>query len=232
MQGKPNVHHIGVALIAVSVISAFWVFGFENKMSTRTTIVNEIQTPGSLISETYGVQSSDVSLSSNSTSSSANDFPRSSYGSLDKITTLDRTVQQQRSEKSRLSEFEAKEFKLEMSGTALVSPSTMLKDASLLIKMKPVAGMNLEEFKVSEARLILDSTAMSLNLITVKIVDHDMVLIIDSTNKGEYFVRAQISEKILSDNNNRQNVLLHDQPFYIVNKDIPYKLNLTGTLTS
>lgn len=73
---------------------------------------------------------------------------------------------------------------------------------------------------------------MSLNLITVKIVDHDMVLIMDSTNQGEYFVRAQISEKILSDNNNRQNVLLHDQPFYIVNKDIPYKLNLTGTLTS
>ncbi|MEM4253677.1 MAG: hypothetical protein QXE84_09170 [Candidatus Nitrosotenuis sp.] len=167
MQGKPNVHHVGVALIVASAISAFWVFGFEDKMFARTTIVNEIQTPESLISETYGVQSPDVSLSSNPTSSSSNDFPRSSYGGLDKFTTLDRTVQQQRSEKSRLSEFEAKEFKLEMNGTAPVSPSTMLKDASLLMKMRPVAGMNLEEFKVSEARLILDSTAMSLNLITV-----------------------------------------------------------------
>lgn len=209
--------------IAVSLVGAFWAFGFAEKISVKKSDSAKTPEPNLMTFDqiTHDELPSEIDLSEESSIIATKD-----------VATIQRSLQPQKSKKIRLAELESKEFRFELRGTALLSSSTISKDVTLTIKMRPIQGTNLKSFAVNEARLVLGSNAMQLNLISVEITDYDVVMTVASGSVGEYRLNAKIDEMILSDNNNKQNTSMQDQLFYLVNKDVPYKLTLRGTLTS
>ncbi len=132
--------------------------------------------------------------------------------------------------KSRLAELEQKQFQLNLSGEAFVSG--MLKKANLLLKLEPIQGTGLKQFKVVESRLILDGTGVA--IVSTGATINDTVLTLDFTanNVGPFSISVTLDNNILDDANNKQTVTMKDQNFYLVKKEMPYRLNLMGTLSS
>lgn len=170
-------HLISITFIALSLICAFWAFGIAEKFSVRKMQSGENPQPVALL-ESHIEQTAHADLQSEV------DLPQESTSVSRTIATVERPQPSQKSEKSRLLELESKEFRLEMRGTTLVSHSTISKDAVLSVKMRPVSGTNLEEFSVSDAKLVLGSTAMQLKILTVKIINNDVVMTMMSGSAG------------------------------------------------
>lgn len=141
-------------------------------------------------------------------------------------------VRVQNEPKSRLNELENKEFSLNLSGDAYVGISGMIKKTNLILKLQPIKGTNLQEFKVLDSRLILDSSGVSISGTGLKINDENITIEFISDTFGKFGIHATLDEPILLDTNNKQSVLVKDQNFYLINKDMPYRLNLIGTLSS
>lgn len=142
----------------------------------------------------------------------------------------DLPVRAQNEPKSRLNELENKEFSLNLSGDAYVSG--MVKKTTLTLKMQPIKGTNLQEFKIVDSRLVLDSSGVSISGTTLQIIQKDIVIEFVSDKFGKFIIRATLDEPILSDTNNKQGVSVVDQNFYLINKETPYRLNLVGTMSS
>lgn len=132
--------------------------------------------------------------------------------------------------KSRLAELEQKQFQLNMSGEAFVSG--MLKKANLLLKLEPIQGTGLKQFKVVESRLILDGTGVAITSTGATINDTILTLDFTANNVGTFSISGTLDNDVLDDANNKQTVTMKDQNFYLVKKEIPYRLNLVGTLSN
>jgi hypothetical protein len=132
--------------------------------------------------------------------------------------------------KSRLIELESKQFALNLSGEAHVTG--MLKGANLILKLEPVKGTGLQDFKIVESRLILDGTGVPVTGISAKIEQTKITLDFTANNVGKFSISGILDETMLDDANNKQNVVLQDQDFYLLKKEMPYRLNLIGTLAS
>lgn len=91
---------------------------------------------------------------------------------------------------------------------------------------------NLQEFKILDSRLVLDSSGVSISGTTLKIDEKNITIEFVSDTFGKFVIRATLDESILSDTNNKQSVLVEDQNFYLINKETPYRLNLIGNLSS
>lgn len=139
-------------------------------------------------------------------------------------------VRVQNEPKSRLNELENKEFLLNLSGDAHVSG--MVKKTTITLKLQPIKGTNLQEFKILDSRLVLDSSGVSISGTTLKIDEKNITIEFVSDTFGKFVIRATLDESILSDTNNKQSVLVEDQNFYLINKETPYRLNLIGNLSS
>lgn len=135
-------------------------------------------------------------------------------------------------EEIRLDELEKKEFSLELHGTARLGTTSISKDAALIIKLSPISGTNLQIFEIVDARLLLDSSAISIKSISATIQGKDVVLTFVSENVASFEIKATLDEQILADKNNKQNVVLQDQLFYLIKKETPYRLDMSGTLSS
>jgi hypothetical protein len=160
--------------------------------------------------------------------------PSISAATVEKSPSLEKKIraQQNTESKSRLAELESKEFRLDLRGTALLGSSHISKDVSMTLKMRPVPGSNLEAFSVYDAKLVLASTAIDMKNVRAEVTGQKMSLTVVSDSVGTFVIVVNLDEPILTDNNNRQNVSAENQLFYLVNKDLPYKLNLGGTLSS
>lgn len=132
--------------------------------------------------------------------------------------------------KSRLAELESKQFTLNLSGEAYVTG--MLKAANLVLKLEPVKGTNLQDFRVIESRLILDGVGVPITGISAKIDRTKITLDFTANNVGRFSISGILDGTILDDANDKQNVVLEDQDFYLIKKELPYRLNLIGTMTS
>jgi hypothetical protein len=132
--------------------------------------------------------------------------------------------------KSRLFELEQKQFQLNLSGDAYVSG--MVKKASLTIKMAPIKGTNLQKFQTVESRMILDNSGVSITGTGVQIIGQKITMDFTANNVGAFSMSGILDNPILEDANNKQNVVLEDQNFYLIKKETPYRLNMIGTLTS
>ncbi|MGQ0771796.1 MAG: hypothetical protein ACT4NT_03375 [Nitrososphaerota archaeon] len=135
-------------------------------------------------------------------------------------------------EETRLDELEKKEFSLELHGTARLATTSISKDAALTVKLSPVLGTNLQSFEIVDARLLLDSSAVSIKSISATIHGRDVVMTFVSENVASFEIKATLDESILVDKNNKQNVVLQDQLFYLIKKETPYRLDMGGTLSS
>jgi hypothetical protein len=140
-------------------------------------------------------------------------------------------AQAQKGAKSRLSELESRQFRLELSGDARISSSNMGKNTNLIILMNPVKGTGLSEFRVVELRFFLDGSGLPLHDTGVKISGKDITIGLVS-QKGQYQIHGLLEKNLLDTTNDKQNVLLSDQKMYFTKKDIPYILNLKGNLSS
>jgi hypothetical protein len=139
-------------------------------------------------------------------------------------------VRVQNEPKSRLNELESKEFSLNLSGDAYVSG--MVKKTTMTLKLQPIKGTNLQEFKILDSRLVLGSSGVSISGTTFQIDEKNIAIEFVSDTFGKFVIRATLDASILSDTNNKQSVLVNDQNFYLINKETPYRLNLIGTLSS
>jgi hypothetical protein len=140
-------------------------------------------------------------------------------------------VQRVQSEpKSRLIELESEQFTLNLSGEAHVAG--MLKGANLILKLEPVKDTDLQDFRIVESRLILDGAGVPITGVFAKIEQTKIRLDFTANNVGKFSISGILDETILDDTNNKQNVVLEDQDFYLLKKEMPYRLNLIGTLAS
>lgn len=132
--------------------------------------------------------------------------------------------------KSRLVDLEQRQFRLNLSGDAYVGMSGMVKKVSLILKLVPVKGAGLQEFRIIESRFILDSSGVPISGTGVKINGKDITIEFVADNVGTFAIHGTLDEKILDDKNNKQHVILEDQDFFLIKKDMPYRLNMVGTL--
>jgi len=132
--------------------------------------------------------------------------------------------------KSRLTELEQKQFQLNLGGDVYMSG--MLKKASLILKLVPAKGTDLQQFHVTESRLILDNSGTPITCTGVQIDGKKITIGFTANNVGAFSISGMLDESILDDANNKQNVILEDQDFYLIKKETPYRLNLIGRLSS
>ncbi|NDF27850.1 MAG: hypothetical protein EB153_09935 [Nitrosopumilaceae archaeon] len=106
----------------------------------------------------------------------------------------------------------------------------MAKKASLSLKMTPIKGTNLKEFSIVESRLLIDGSSAPVSGIGAKLDDKTLTVDFAADKTEKFTITITLDEKILDDKNNKQKAVLQDQDFYLMNKSMPYKVDLTGTL--
>jgi hypothetical protein len=209
---------IALCSIAFVVVSAFLIFELDEKFYPKPTehaaSIDYTETPNqTIIPEPITEPALAIEPSPTMQKSMPNPAPKA-----------------QVAPKSRLVELEQKQFQLNLSGEAFVSG--MLKKANLLLKLEPIPGTGLKQFKVVESRLILDGTGVA--IVSTGATINDTILTLDFTanNVGLFSISGTLDNNILDDANNKQTVTIHDQNFYLVKKEMPYRLNLVGTLSN
>lgn len=209
---------IALCSIAFVVVAAFLLFDLDDKFYPKSTehaaSIDYIETPN----KTLIPEPSDESVLA---MESPNTLQKPASKSAPKA---------QVEPKSRLSELEGKQFQLNLSGEAFVSG--MLKETNLILKLEPIQGTSLKQFKVVESRLILDGAGVAIVSTGATIDDTAMTLDFTANNIGPFSISGTLDENILDDANSRQTVTIQDQNFYLVKKEMPYRLNLIGTLSN
>lgn len=226
MQGTANSHLIGILCIIVVISAAFWIFDFDDKLFVKNRA-------GEAVSNVVSISEPDGLMAAlpQSEPTTQNAF-QSATGTVTESNTVLKKMESERAATSRLSELESRQFSIDLRGSAFVATTSVSHDAALQITMRPVHGTNIQLFTVNDAKFILSGSAVNLKSPAVEIVGRDLILTFVSDTVGEFAIKGTLDEDILSDTNNRQNVSLQDQLFYLVNKDVPYKLVMSGTLTS
>lgn len=221
MQGF-NSHLIGISCIIVVLTASFWVFNLGEKFFP-VTIKQEIQSVELQTEKQQVIEDTPMPEASADSTQVQIEIPKQRK-------ELVRPEINQ--EEIRLDELEKKEFSLELHGTARLGTTSISKDAALIIKLSPISGTNLQIFEIVDARLLLDSSAISIKSISATIQGKDVVLTFVSENVASFEIKATLDEQILADKNNKQNVVLQDQLFYLIKKETPYRLDMSGTLSS
>jgi hypothetical protein len=214
LQGSFNVHLIGLSCVVFVAVAAFLIFDLDSKFyptpKQHVSTIGYDETTKTIIPEPAEIT------------------PPQAATVTPKKAELPMRVQNE--PKSRLNELENKKFSLNLSGDAHVSG--MVKKTTMTLKLQPIKGTNLQEFKILDSRLVLDSSGVSISGTTFQIDEKNIAIEFVSDTFGKFVIRATLDESILSDTNNKQSVLVKDQNFYLINKETPYRLNLIGTLSS
>lgn len=208
----------------MTLVAAFWLFDLGDKLFPQSvpqkTSNAEYAMPQQAAQKTTVEQPVAVYVEQSP-------VPEKSLALEKKIRT-----QQPTEPTSRLPELENREFRLDLRGTALLGNSHISKDAAMTLKMKPVLGSKLEAFSVYDAKFVLANTAIDMKNVRAEIFDKKLSLTVVSDSVGAFVIVASLDVPILADNNNRQDVTVKNQLFYLVNRDLPYKIDLSGTLSS
>lgn len=214
MQGSFNVHLIGLTCVVFVAAAAFLIFDLDSKFyptpTSHASTIDYSETTKTIIQEPTEI------------------IPQQTPTITPKKAELPARIQNE--PKPRLNDLENKEFLLNLSGDAHMSG--MIKKATLTLKLQPIKGTNMQEFKILDSRLVLDSSGISISGTSLKINEKDIAIEFISDTFGKFVIQATLDEPILSDTNNKQSVSVKDQNFYLINKDMPYRLNLIGTLSS
>lgn len=213
MQGSFNVHLIGLTCVVFVAAAAFLIFDLDSKFyptpTSHASTIDYSETTKTIIQEPTEI------------------IPQQTPTITPKKAELPARIQNE--PKPRLNDLENKEFSLNLSGDAYASG--MVKKTTLILKLQPIKGTNLQEFKILDSRLVLDSSGVSISGTTLQISQKDIAIEFVSDKSDKFIIRATLDEPILSDTNNKQGVSVKDQNFYLINKEVPYRLNLVGTLS-
>jgi len=229
LQGENRSHLIGISCITITLFAAFWLFGLGEKIFFQKSHQEALPNLEHVVSvPSPQVQPQQASETTTESSAQRNlpttSGPSGTFGKrLESVSGV---------EQDRLSALESRTFRLDLKGSAFLTPSTVSKDASLTVKMAPISGTKLESFEVKEAKIMIANTAMTLKSTAVSVTDQKLTMLITSEGVGEFTIYAHLGKKVVSDGNYRQDVALNDQTFYLPKKSVPYKLVMSGTLTS
>lgn len=223
MQGSFNTHLIALCCIAFVVVAAFLLFDLDDKLFQNT--------PKEYAANLSYVEAPNHTVTADSTTIDAN-LNKVSEKPIQQKPTLPKPAQKaQKEPKSRLFDLESRQFKLDLSGDARIGQSNMAKKTTLMLTMIPIKGTNLQEFKIVDSRFVLDGTSVFLSNTGVKINDGDLILSLIA-EQGAYQIHGTMDKTIIDSKTNKQNVIFNDQTIYLTKKDVPYLLNLRGTLSS
>ena len=100
------------------------------------------------------------------------------------------------------------------------------------MKIHPILGSNLENFEVIEAKMTFDNSRISVENSSIAIKGNDVLMTFTSDAVGSFVIKGTLDDPILSDKNNKQTLLIQNQLFYLAQKDVPYHIDMTGTLSN
>lgn len=209
-----NLKLIAICSFVFIAFSAFFIFNFVEKSHSESSVISTM----------HNFENSNQIISSEPNAGLAQ---KSNYSpKIEKKSS--EPVMASLEPKSRISELEGKQFELRLSGEALISG--MSKKANLSVKIEPEKGTNLKQFIILDSRFLLDG--MGVNTVLSKVALSDNVLALDFLrDDGQSFtVMGELDSNIVSDTNDKQTVTIKNQKFYFGKKDIPYTLDLIGTL--
>lgn len=222
MQGSFNTHLIALSCLAFVVAAAFLIFDLDDKLYPK-------HTDGYVASVNYSEAPSHTLVAESEPEPT---LQKQQPPVIESKPVQKQVVRTQAEPKSHLSELENKVFTLGLNGDAHLGVSSITKKASITLKLVPIKGTTLKEFQISDARLLLDDSAVSIIGTGAKIDGTQMTLEFLSENVGKFTILGTLDNPILDDTNNKENVRIDDQNFYLVKKDVPYRLQMSGTLTN
>jgi hypothetical protein len=208
--------------MAVSII-AFWGFGLAEKVMPQENVP---QITGILFDSPPEPAEQSSIISSASADVESKIIPQ--IISEKKPAAVERAVKPV----SRLESLEKREFHLGLSGTYYAGSPSASKPASLEMKIRPILGTNLENFEVIEAKMLFDNSGIPIARPSIVITGNDVFLTFASDSVGSFVVRGYLDESILSDNNDKQAIVVENQMFYLAQKDLPYHIDMTGTVSN
>jgi hypothetical protein len=214
-----NPHLIGICSIALSSIIAFWGFGLAEKIIPQEKIP-QIGMPDS---------NPPIQIIKNPVLSAlADESENTSKPAYEKKpSTIERT------DKSvlHLESLEKREFQLNLRGTYYAGSPNTSKPASLAMKIHPIQGANLENFEVIETKMMFDNSRISIENTSIAIKGNNVLMTFTSA-AGSFVIKGTLDDSLLSDKNNKQTIVIQNQLFYLVQKDIPYHLDMAGFLSN
>jgi len=213
---------IGVCSIMAISIIAFWGFGLAEKIMPQEKIpqIADIMSnnPSEPITQNPIMSSASADVESKSTSELVYEK---------KPSMTERTIKPV----SRLESLEKRQFQLNLIGTYYAGSPSTSKPASLEVKIRPTPGTNLENFEVIEVKMMFDNSGIPITRPSITITESDILLTFVS-DVGSFVIKGTLDESILSDKNDKQTIVIEDQLFYLAQKDLPYHLDMTGTISS
>ncbi len=219
LQIRNNPHLIGICSIAAVSIIAFWGFGLAEKI-----------TPQEKISQIADVLTDDpepIIQNQIISSASADAEPKDPSNLVFEKKTVEKTIKPaQHSEP-----LEKSEFSINLSGTYYAGSPSLSKPASLALKFRPVSSANLENFEVIEAKMMFDNSGILIRRPSITISGNDVFLTFASDAVGSFVIKGTMDESILSDKSNKQTIVVEKQIFYLAQKDLPYHIDMTGTIS-
>lgn len=206
--------------MAVLVI-AFWGFGLADKIMAQEKI-----TPiADLLSDNPPMVAKEKIISS---ASADTQLKNTEVTYEKKPNTIERVIKPV----ARLESLEQREFRLTLSGTYYAGSPSASKPASLDLKIRPTLGTNLGNFEVIEAKMMFDNSGIPIAHPSVTITGSDVFLTFASDAVGSFVVKGTLDEPILLDKNDKQEIVIENQLFYLARKDLPYHIDMTGTMSS
>lgn len=202
-------------------VVAFWGFGLAEKIMPQEKISQLIDAPN---------ENQRVQLMTNSVLSSASaavepkDTPKPAPEK--KPSTIGTAAKQV----SNLDLLEKKDFQLNLSGIYYAGSPSASKPAYLTMKIHPVSGSNLENFEVTEVKMTFDNSRISVKNPSISIKGSDVLMTFTSDAVGSFVIHGTLDDPLLSDKNNKQTIVIQNQLFYLAQKDVPYHIDLTGTV--
>lgn len=228
---RNNPHLIGICSIAIVSVVAFWGFGLAEKIIPQVT-TTQITAPDTnrptYMTKSTALSSADAELKSPTLSSADAELkntPKPIYEK--KPSMIERTAKPV----SQLELLERKEFQLNLSGTYYAGSPSTSKPVALEMKIRPIPGANLENFEIIEAKLTFDNSRVSIKNPSITIKGNSVLMTFTSYASISSVIAGTLDEPILSNKNDKQTLVIQNQLFYLSQKDIPYHIDMTGTLS-
>lgn len=213
---------IGVCSIAIVSIVAFWGFGLAEKILPEEKIPHADMPDNN---QPTSITKNPIFSSASADAESKNTSKLIYEKKPSTIKSTDKSI-------SRLELLEKREFQLNLSGTYYAGSPSSSKPAHLEIKIRPIPNENLENFEITEAKMAFDNSRISIENPSITIKGNNVLMTFMSDAVGSFVVKGTLDEPILLDKNNKQALVIQNQLFYLAQKDIPYHIDMIGTLSN
>lgn len=135
---------------------------------------------------------------------------------------------------NNLKNLEKKMFELKAKGKTWEGAPQNSKDASISLKLKPVDGMRLDQFELTEGKIIMGGNSFNFKAGSAEITDSEILIIITSKGNSSPFATLKgILDLPTINSDYNVGVKFENQLFYLNTADrTPFHMNFDGKLYS